>query len=292
MYGSRPVTIRRAAGERTERPASWPATGSTVLRGRRWRRRSTGSPVQRQRLPLSRRAVSSSSASSPSPATVVTSPAVQNPHWNAAASTNALLHRVQPRGAEPGDRGDRPARRPVRRGPGRSGSGRPSSSTVHAPQSPESQPFFTSTCPCSRSSVRRHLPGRGLGVDGRAVHLEPHAQLLPHLLGEPQRHGPAPVRARRAGRRTSRRPRRPRRAARRRSAAVGNARRCGCVTPAVRVTTSPPASSRRPTTIAPDRPCRVSATRRNAAGCASTVGGHLARTGAPRPGAARWSAPR
>ena len=39
--------------------------------------------------------------------------------------------------------------------------GRPSSRTVHAPQSPESQPFFTSTCPCSRSSVRSTCPGAG-----------------------------------------------------------------------------------------------------------------------------------
>ena len=89
VNGSRPVTIRRAAGERTDRPASWPATGSTVLRRPATASQIDRYPVQRQRLPLSRRAVSSSSASSPSPATVVTSPAVQNPHWNAAASTNA-----------------------------------------------------------------------------------------------------------------------------------------------------------------------------------------------------------
>ena len=54
---------------------------------------------------------------------------------------------------------------------------------------------------------------------------------------------------------------------------AGKARRCGCVTPAVRVTTSPPVASRRPTTIAPERPCRVRATRRNAAGWARTSAG-------------------
>lgn len=39
--------------------------------------------------------------------------------------------------------------------------GTPSTSTEHAPQSPASHPFFTSVCPLSRSSVRRHWPGRG-----------------------------------------------------------------------------------------------------------------------------------
>ena len=42
VKGSRPATIRRAAGERTERPASCPASGSTVLR-----RRATASQMDR-----------------------------------------------------------------------------------------------------------------------------------------------------------------------------------------------------------------------------------------------------
>jgi len=37
----------------------------------------------------------------------------------------------------------------------------PSSQTVHAPQSPVSQPFFTPNQPRSRRKVRRHWPGAG-----------------------------------------------------------------------------------------------------------------------------------
>src|SRR5258706_542265 len=40
--------------------------------------------------------------------------------------------------------------------------GSPSISTVHAPQSPASQPFLTPKCPSSRKKVRRHCPARGL----------------------------------------------------------------------------------------------------------------------------------
>jgi hypothetical protein len=43
--------------------------------------------------------------------------------------------------------------------------GRPSSQTVHAPQSPESQPFFTPKWPSSRRNVRRHWPGAGSALN-------------------------------------------------------------------------------------------------------------------------------
>src|ERR1700730_15145784 len=39
--------------------------------------------------------------------------------------------------------------------------GLPSRWTVHAPQSPASQPFFTTNQPSSRRKVSRHWPGRG-----------------------------------------------------------------------------------------------------------------------------------
>src|ERR1700746_1577930 len=40
--------------------------------------------------------------------------------------------------------------------------GSPSISTVQAPQSPASQPFFTPKWPRSRRNVRRHCPARGV----------------------------------------------------------------------------------------------------------------------------------
>ena len=39
--------------------------------------------------------------------------------------------------------------------------GLPSSHTVHAPQSPASQPFLTPWAPSDRTKVRRHWPGSG-----------------------------------------------------------------------------------------------------------------------------------
>ncbi len=39
--------------------------------------------------------------------------------------------------------------------------GVPSSHTVHAPQSPASQPFLTPKWPSARRNVRRHWPGSG-----------------------------------------------------------------------------------------------------------------------------------
>jgi hypothetical protein len=39
--------------------------------------------------------------------------------------------------------------------------GLPSSHTVHAPQSPASQPFLTPNQPRSRTKVLKHCPGRG-----------------------------------------------------------------------------------------------------------------------------------
>ena len=47
--------------------------------------------------------------------------------------------------------------------------GSPSSHTVHAPQSPASQPFLTPWWPSERTNVRRHWPGTRLLVEGLAV---------------------------------------------------------------------------------------------------------------------------
>ena len=43
--------------------------------------------------------------------------------------------------------------------------GSPLMSTLHAPQSPASQPFFTPNHPSCRKKVRRHWPGRGVAEE-------------------------------------------------------------------------------------------------------------------------------
>ena len=72
----------------------------------------------------------------------------------------------------------------------------PSSSTVHAPQSPESQPFLTSTWPCSRREVRRHLAGGGLARSTgrrRSILDHPHASSSRTSSASTPRDGPTPV---------------------------------------------------------------------------------------------------
>src|SRR5258708_25167702 len=73
--------------------------------------------------------------------------------------------------------------------------GTPSTWTVHAPQSPESQPFFTPVQPASRRNVRRHCPGRGVLVTGSPLTLTLAvlaAKLGSHLERGPTRHRPPP----------------------------------------------------------------------------------------------------
>ena len=89
-------------------------------------------------------------------------PAVQNPHWNAAASTKAVCTGC-------GASGDpRPATVvtvcPSSRCAGnrQECTAEPSTSTEQAPQSPASQPFLAAVIPASRSTVRSTWPGRGV----------------------------------------------------------------------------------------------------------------------------------
>ena len=140
--------------------------------------------------------------------------------------------------------------------------GSPSSSTVQAPQSPASQPFFTSRCPARAAACAGTGPGAGR-PRRLAVDLEPHAapaSSLADLLGEHEAHAPRASRRRRAGRCSSpsgtrhggcERPRHP---AVRRTAA-----RSGVRVAAVTVKTAAASASTRPVTTAPDRPSSASA---------------------------------
>ena len=84
-------------------------------------------------------------------------PAVQKPHWNPWAARNASCSGC---GASPSIV---VTARPAARTAGKTQlcTGTPSTCTVHAPQSPASQPFLTPSQPFSRRNVRRHWPGRG-----------------------------------------------------------------------------------------------------------------------------------
>ena len=76
--------------------------------------------------------------------------------------------------------------------------GSPSTSTVQAPQSPASHPFFTPNHPSSRRNVRRHCPGRGTAAwlfPFTEKSFEPFpGELLANLFGKLQCHVPTPCR--------------------------------------------------------------------------------------------------
>ncbi len=162
-------------------------------------------PVHRQRLLFITRGRSSRSPS-PSDAAVTTMPGVQNPHWNPAASTNRSCTGCRSPGVPS------PAAvvtsRPAARNAGRMHecTASPSRSTEHAPQSPESQPFFTLNTSCARSHVRRLWPGAGSPGISRPSTVMLTGVLLPSSWWR----RPAGCRARRrAVRRRSPPPRRP-----------------------------------------------------------------------------------
>jgi hypothetical protein len=146
VYCSVPVTTRTPAGAPVDRPAAGPLTFS-VFTFPRMASTIARYPVHRHRFPFRCWGRSSSCASSKDDA-VVTMPAVQNPHWNPAASTKLRCTGCRSSGVP------NPATvttvRPAARKAGKMQecTASPSISTEHAPQSPASQPFLTSKCPC------------------------------------------------------------------------------------------------------------------------------------------------
>ena len=160
VNSARPVTTSVAAGAPTLAPTACPGGASSIATTPLTASSIARYPVQRQRFPFSARGRSCFCASV-KVAEVMIMPAVQKPHWKPGASRNCRCIGCRFSGVP------RPSivvtSRPSARNAGvmQLCTGSPSSHTVHAPQSPASQPFLTPWWPSERTNVRRHWPGRG-----------------------------------------------------------------------------------------------------------------------------------
>jgi len=149
VYRAAPVTTCGPAGAARLDPIAAPGAGSSMVRTPSIASAIARYPVHRHRLPLSERGRSVRWRSD-SAAVVMIMPAVQNPHWNPCASRKLCCTGCRPSG------GARPSivvtSRPWARNAGYTHecTGLPSTCTVHAPQSPVSQPFLTPKQPRSR----------------------------------------------------------------------------------------------------------------------------------------------